>query len=111
MIPTQSGVKHVKFTYLLENLLLYFRAWFRQTKFVVIMTKEESTKSVNLITPGVGDLVLGRGHISHTVKMHCFFENLFQHSQARIRQTWYIIIMYQNCQLYDPRGRGSCATV
>ena len=77
MIPTQSGVKRVKFTYLLENLLLYFRAWFRQTKFVVIMTKEESTKSVNLITPGVGDLVLGRGHISHTEKMHCFLKIFF----------------------------------
>ena len=77
MIPTPSGVKRVKFTYLLENLLLYFRAWFRQTKFVVIMTKEESTKSVNLMTPVVGDLVLGRGHISHTVKMHCFLKIFF----------------------------------
>ena len=29
------------------------------------MTKEESTKIVNLMTPGAGALMLGRGHISH----------------------------------------------
>ena len=28
-------------------------------------TKEGSTKFVNLVTPGVGVLMLGRGHISH----------------------------------------------
>ena len=30
-----------------------------------MMTKEGSTKIVNFMTPGVGVLMLGRGHISH----------------------------------------------
>ena len=30
-----------------------------------MMTKEGSTKIVNLITPGAGVLMLGRGHKSH----------------------------------------------
>ena len=30
-----------------------------------MMIKEESTKIVNLITPGAGVLVLGRGHIAN----------------------------------------------
>ena len=38
-----------------------------------MMTKEGSTKIVNFMTPGAGVLVLGRGHISHIVKMHYFF--------------------------------------
>ena len=61
--------------YFLENLfLLYSEAWFRQTKYVVMMTKEGSTKIVNVMIPVAGVLVLGRGHIlSHTGKMHYFF--------------------------------------
>ena len=47
-----------------------------------MMTKEGSTKIVNFITPGAGVLVLGRGHISHIVKMHYFFKNLLLYSQA-----------------------------
>ena len=66
--------KSVKLIYFFKNLLLYSRAWFRQTKYVVIMTKEGSTKIVNFMIPGAGVLVLGRGHISHLVKMHCFFK-------------------------------------
>ena len=68
--------------YFLKNLLLYSQALIRQTKYVVIMTKEGSTKIVNFMTPGVGVLVLGRGHISHIVKMHYFFKNLLLNSQA-----------------------------
>ena len=40
------------------------------------MTKERSTKIVNFMTPGEAVLVLGRGLISHIVKMHYFFKNL-----------------------------------
>ena len=47
-----------------------------------MMTKELSTKIVNFMTPGVGVLVLGRGHISHIAKMHYFFKNLYPYSQA-----------------------------
>ena len=75
-------VKSVKLMYFLKNLLLYSQALIRQTKYVVIMTKEGSIKIVNLMTPGVWVLVLGRGHISHIVKMHYFFKNLLLYSQA-----------------------------
>ena len=50
MTPTprggNSGVKSVKFMYFLKNLLLYSRELFRQTKYIVMMTKEDSTKIV-----------------------------------------------------------------
>ena len=39
-----------------------------------MMTKEGSTKLVNFMTPGAGVFVLGRGHISHIVKMHYSFK-------------------------------------
>ena len=85
MTPTQRGgnfgVKSVKLMYFFKNLLLYSQALIRQTKYVVMMTIEGSTKIVNFMTPGVGVLVLGRGHISHIVKMHYFFKNLLN-SQA-----------------------------
>ena len=47
-----------------------------------MMTKEGSTKIVNFITPGTGVLVLGRGHISHIVKMHYSFKNHLLYLQA-----------------------------
>ena len=34
-----------------------------ETKYIIIMTKEGSTKIVNFMTPGTGALMLGRGHI------------------------------------------------
>ena len=70
-----------------KNLLLNSQTQSRQTKYVVTFTKEGSTKIVNFMTPGAGVLVLGRGHISHIVKMHHFFKNLLLDSQALIRQT------------------------
>ena len=45
----------------------------RKTKYIVMMTKEGSTKIVNFMTPGRAVLVLGRAHISHIVKIHYFF--------------------------------------
>ena len=56
--------------YFFENLLLYFQTKGRQTKYIVMMTKEESTKILNYMTPGAGVLVLECGHISCIVKMH-----------------------------------------
>ena len=47
-----------------------------------MMTKEGSTKIVNFMTPGTAVLVLGRGHISHILKMYYPFENLLLYSQA-----------------------------
>ena len=61
--------------------------------YIVLMTKEGSTKIVNFMTPGAGVLVLGRGHISHIVQMHYFFQNLFLYSQLLIRQTKYIVMI------------------
>ena len=57
------------------------------------MTKEGSTKIVTFMTPWAGVLVLGRGHISHIVKMHYFFKSLLLYSQAYIRQTKYKVMM------------------
>ena len=58
----------VKMHYFFKNLLLYTQAYIRQTKYVVIMTKEGSTKTVNFMTPGAGVFVLGHGHIRQIVK-------------------------------------------
>ena len=68
--------------YFLKNLLLYSGAWSRQTKCKVRMAKEGSFKIGKFMTPGAGVLVLGRGHISHIVKMHYSFKNFLLYSQA-----------------------------
>ena len=62
----------VKMHYFFKNLLLYSHAYIRQTKYIVVMTKEGSTKIVNFMTPGAGAFVLGCGHIGHRVKMHYY---------------------------------------
>ena len=80
--------------YFLKNLLLYSQAYNRQTKYVVIMTMEGSTKIVNFMTPRAGVLVLGRGHLSHIVKVHYFFKKSFSLlSHVLIKQTKYIVMM------------------
>ena len=64
------------------GLLFYSGGLFRQTKYIVIMTREGSTKIVNVMTSKTGVLVLGCGHISHIVKTHYFFKNLLLYCQA-----------------------------
>ena len=54
----------VKMHYSFNNLL-YSQAKIKQTKYIVMMTKERSTQIVNFITHGAGVLMLGRGLISH----------------------------------------------
>ena len=75
-----------------------------------MMTKEESTKTVNFMTPGEGVLVLGCSHISYIVKMHYFFKNLLLYFQAQNRQTKYIVMMTKEglAKLYIwlPMGQG-----
>ena len=83
----------MKIHYFFTNLLLYSGAQIRQTKYIVMMTKEGSTKIVTFMTPGAGVLVLGHGHISHIVKMLYFFKNILLYSQEYIRQTMYIVMM------------------
>ena len=57
-------VSHIVMDYFLKNLSLYSQTLIRQTMYIVMMTKEGSTKVVNFMTPGVGVLMLGRCHIS-----------------------------------------------
>ena len=58
-----------------------------------MMTKEGYTKIVTFMTPRAGVLALGRGHISHLVKIYYFFKNLVLSSQEQIRQTKFIVII------------------
>ena len=83
LVLGRGHISHImKMHYFFINLLLYSQALIRQTKYVVMMTKEGSPKIINIMTPGAGVLVLGRGHISHIVKMHYFFKNHLLNSQA-----------------------------
>ena len=67
--PTPRGANFgVKLMFFLKSLLLYSQALIRHSKYVVMMTKEGSTKIVNFMTPGVGVLKLGLGHMSHYSK-------------------------------------------
>ena len=60
-----SGRDHesyiIKVHYFFKNIL-YSDAKIRQTKCVVMMTIEGSTKIVNFMTPREGVFALGRGH-------------------------------------------------
>ena len=66
--------------FLKTNLLLDSQALIKQTKYIVTLTKEGSTKIVNFLTPGAGVLVLGHDHI-------------LLYSQAQIRQTKYVVML------------------
>ena len=48
----------------------------RQTKFIVIMTKDVFVKVGSFMTPGTGVPVLESGHISHIMKMKFSFKTL-----------------------------------
>ena len=83
LVLGRGHISHiVKMHYFFENLLLYSQAYIRLSKYVLMTTKEGSTKIVNFMTPEAGVLVLGRGYISHIVKLHYFFKNLLLFSQA-----------------------------
>ena len=58
-----------------------------QIKYIVMMTKKGSTTNLNFMTPREEVFVLGRGRISHMIKMHYCFKNFLFHSHALIRQT------------------------
>ena len=63
--------------FVLKNLFLYCKVWFRQTKYRVMMTKKGFSKILNFITTGAGTFVLGNGPVSHLVKMFFFLKILF----------------------------------
>ena len=75
-------MKSVKLLYFFKNPFLFFQALIRQTKYAVMMTKEDSTKIVYFMTPGAGVLVLGCGYICHIVEIHYFVNNLLLYNQA-----------------------------
>ena len=56
----------VKVHYSFKNLFLYSQAYFRQTMYIVMMTKEGFTKIITFMTPGVAVLLLGCGHMSYS---------------------------------------------
>ena len=100
------GVKSIKSMYFLKNLL-YSGSWSIQTKCIVMMTKEGSTKIINFMTP---------------VRASCarspYCENalfLLESSlHTGIDQTNWVYSddqgrVYQNCKLNYPWTRGSCA--
>ena len=78
-------------------------------QYVVMMTKEGSTKIVNFMTPGAVVLVLGCGNISHIVKLHSssLFPGIDQTNQVCSNDDQGRVC--QNDKFHDPRGRGSCA--
>ena len=52
--------------------------------YIVMMTKEESTKIVNFMTPGAGVLVLGCGHILYILACKLFFLGVKNHVKVRV---------------------------
>ena len=78
----RGHISHIMTIHYFFKNLLSSQAYIRKTKYIVIMTKVGSTKIVNFMTPGSGVLALGRGHISHKMKIHYFFKNLLLYSQA-----------------------------
>ena len=63
LVQGRGHISHIaKLYYFFKNFLLYSQALIRQTKYVVMMTKEGFTIINNFMTPGAGCLVLGRGH-------------------------------------------------
>ena len=50
--------------YFVKNLFLYSQALIRETKYLEMIIKEESSKILNFMTPWVEVLMVGRGHIT-----------------------------------------------
>ena len=67
--------KNCKLDDLFLKILLYSWPQIRQSEYIVMKTKEESTTLVNLMTPWAGDIVVGRGHVSNKEKMNHFFSS------------------------------------
>ena len=74
----------VKKNHVFTSLLLDPGAWIKQNKYIVMITKKESTKFVvDFMTPWAGILVQGRGHISHVVETLNFFKFLLSTVEHR----------------------------
>ena len=68
--------------YFVKSLLLYSQAFVRQTKSLVMMTKEGYTNIVTFMIPRAGVLVLWHGHI---VKMQIFFSSCLHWDKLSIQ--------------------------
>ena len=64
LVPGCGHINHIVKTHFLKtNLPPYSQAWIRQTYYIVIMTKEGSTKMINSMTPGTVVLVRRHDHL------------------------------------------------
>ena len=75
----------VKIYYFLKNLLLYSCASSRQSEYVVMMSKEASTKIVYIMTPGAGVPVIVCGPIWPYSENALFLENILLYALAYFR--------------------------
>lgn len=82
----------VKLHYFFRYNLLHSWELIRKPEHFLMMTKEWSIKTVNFMNPGTGVLILERGHIGHTLKMHYFFKIVLVKSWTKIRQSEYIVL-------------------
>ena len=73
-----------------------------------MMTKEWYTKIINFMTPWAGVLVLGRGHISHIMKMHYFSKSLFSAPRHRKDKLMTKEKTTKIVNFMIPLDRGSC---
>ena len=82
-----------------------------------MMTKEGYTKIVNFMNPPNRGSFAREWPKSHTCSENALFLLKSSPLLPGIDQTNYVYSdddqgrVYQNCKLYDPRGRGSCARV
>ena len=89
--------------YFFKYHLLYSHALVRHTKYIVMITKEGSTKIINFMIPGVKVVVLGGAHIlGHLVKMYFSLK----HKSDKLGDQG---MVYQNFKFHDPWGRGNFA--
>ena len=69
LVLGRGQISHiVKNALFLKNLILYSQAQNRQTKYIVMMTKEGSSKIVDFITPGQGFFARVRPYKSYCEK-------------------------------------------
>ena len=89
--------------YFFKYLLLYSQAKIKQTMYIVMMTKEGSTKIINFVTPGAGVLMLGPGHISHYSEYVCIshFNEYVVSSILSIYSTLVAIMMLLSYTIVD----------
>ena len=62
LVLGRSHISHMVKMHNFPKNLLYSQASIRQTKYIIMINKEGSTKNVTFMTPRAAVLVLGRGH-------------------------------------------------